>query len=313
MKIIVTGKGIDGCRDAAMFWAASQAAPMRRVIVDGLVSLMDFCTPGPQYASGGYIADSKFINADTVINGSQQQYFVRNSEIPGWSNGVWNQVFMYTTGAPETNFSEDLLETYTNVTPDWSVRREKPYLVIDEDGKWMVARPQATSNSFTSNFGITYNRLSRYLIADPSTSVSEINDAIENKIGVLFTPGVYDLDEGIVVDHRNRTLLGLGHPSLHSSTMGDPLISTTLNARNVSIAGLMLDANFPAEVQMIVGSTPEEPGNRFNPTTLSDVFFRIGGRYPGRVDTSLIVNQNHVLLDHIWAWRGDHGLEGTIG
>ena len=31
---------------------------------------MDYCTEGPQYASGGYLADSR---AGTVINGSQQQ------------------------------------------------------------------------------------------------------------------------------------------------------------------------------------------------------------------------------------------------
>ena len=39
------------------FWAVSQAAPMRRVHVNGLVTLMDYCT-GPSFASGGFIADS---------------------------------------------------------------------------------------------------------------------------------------------------------------------------------------------------------------------------------------------------------------
>ena len=51
---------------------------------------MDYCTAGPQFASGGFIADSK---TEPVINGSQQQWLTRNSEIGPWSNGVWNQVF----------------------------------------------------------------------------------------------------------------------------------------------------------------------------------------------------------------------------
>ena len=59
------------------FWAVSQAAPMRRVHVNGLTTLMDYCT-GPSFASGGFIADSAF-DASTVINGSQQQWLVRNS------------------------------------------------------------------------------------------------------------------------------------------------------------------------------------------------------------------------------------------
>jgi hypothetical protein len=39
------------------FWAVSQAAPMRRVAINGPMTLMDYCT-APSFASGGFIADS---------------------------------------------------------------------------------------------------------------------------------------------------------------------------------------------------------------------------------------------------------------
>src|SRR6516165_8321491 len=68
------------------FWAVSQAAPMRRVHINGQTTLMDYCT-GPSYASGGFIADSQF--SGNIVNGSQQQWLVRNSTLNGWSNGVW--------------------------------------------------------------------------------------------------------------------------------------------------------------------------------------------------------------------------------
>src|SRR6184192_3196338 len=71
------------------FWAVSQAAPMRRVDVNGPTTLMDYCT-GPSLASGGFIADSRL---GSIVNGSQQQWLTRNSTIGSWSNGVWNQVF----------------------------------------------------------------------------------------------------------------------------------------------------------------------------------------------------------------------------
>jgi hypothetical protein len=50
-----------------------------------------------------------------------------------------------------------------------------------------------------------------------------------------------------------------------------------------------------------------------NPTTLSDVYFRVGGPHVGKADIALEVNSNHVLIDHTWVWRADHGVEGFSG
>src|SRR3954464_14281226 len=91
LTLHINATGQDGCRSTANFWAVSQAVSMRRVdVTGGTLSLMDYCTAGPQYASGGFIADSR---TGPVINGSQQQWLTRNSTIGSWSNGVWNQVF----------------------------------------------------------------------------------------------------------------------------------------------------------------------------------------------------------------------------
>jgi len=125
MTIHVTGS--TGCRSSADFWAVSQAAPIRRVNMSGSnLTLFDYCTAGPQFASGGFIADSQ-IDAGTpnvIINGSQQQFYVRNSNIGTWTNGVWNQVFSGVVGAPAQSYPNP---TYTTLatTP---VSREKPFL-----------------------------------------------------------------------------------------------------------------------------------------------------------------------------------------
>jgi Pectate lyase superfamily protein len=98
LTIDVNAAGQDGCRATANFWAVSQAASMRRVVVrNNTLSLMDYCTAGPQFASGGFVADSSLPN---TLNGSQQQWLTRNSDIAGWTNGVWNQVFSGVVGAP---------------------------------------------------------------------------------------------------------------------------------------------------------------------------------------------------------------------
>src|SRR5678816_4056161 len=71
-NLTINVMGLDGCRASANFWAVSQAAPMRRVnVTGGNLSLMDYCTAGPQFASGGFISDSQ---TGFVINGSQQQF-----------------------------------------------------------------------------------------------------------------------------------------------------------------------------------------------------------------------------------------------
>src|SRR5580698_6761668 len=103
-NLTINVAGQTGCQSGTDFWAVSQAAPMRRVdITGGNLSLMDYCSAGPQYASGGFIADSSF--SGNVVNGSQQQFLVRNTSLNGWSNGVWNQVFSGDPGAPAQSFS----------------------------------------------------------------------------------------------------------------------------------------------------------------------------------------------------------------
>src|SRR4051794_32539647 len=95
LRINVTTPGF-GCYTGE-FWAVSQAAPMRRVDVNGNTTLMDYCT-GPSFASGGFIADSRF--SSSIVNGSQQQWFTRNSTIGGGAEGVWEPGFFGGQGAP---------------------------------------------------------------------------------------------------------------------------------------------------------------------------------------------------------------------
>ena len=46
-NLTINVAGGSGCQTATEFWAVSQAAPMRRVVVNGGVSLMDYCTARP--------------------------------------------------------------------------------------------------------------------------------------------------------------------------------------------------------------------------------------------------------------------------
>ena len=129
LSIQVNKQGADGCRNSGNFWAVSQAVSMRRVQVSGAnLTLMDYCSAGPQYASGGFIADSKL---PYVVSGSQQQWLTRNSVVDGWSNGVWNQACSGVPGAPDDAGYPNPPYTTLASTP---LSREKPYLYVDGSG-----------------------------------------------------------------------------------------------------------------------------------------------------------------------------------
>jgi hypothetical protein len=173
LTINVAGKG--GCQSGE-FWATSQAAPMRRVHVNGFMTLMDYCT-APSFASGGFIADSRL--SDTVVNGSQQQYLVRNSSVGTWSNGVWNQVFAGVQGAPAQAFPTP---PYTTLDTN-PASREKPFLYIDANGRYKVFVPDARFNTSGTTWanGQTPGHsipIEDFFIAKPTDSVKSINNAL---------------------------------------------------------------------------------------------------------------------------------------
>jgi hypothetical protein len=299
-----------GCYNGE-FWAVSQAAPMRRVQVNGQTTLMDYCT-GPSFASGGFIADSRF--GGQIINGSQQQFFVRNSTLGGgWTNGVWNQVFAGDVNAPAQCFPgvPNGCGPYTTiaVTP---ASREKPYLYVDGNDDWRVFVPDAAASSTGPTWSASSNTpghslpLSSFFVARPTVSVKAINNALARGRNLLLTPGVYNLDRTIKVKQPNAIVVGLGFATLTPTTGRAAL--TAAGVPGVDISGLIVDAGpVNSPVLMQLGTPDEGASSASNPSAVQDVFFRVGGPHPGKATVSLTVDSSHVILDDIWAWRADHG------
>ncbi|WP_127361423.1 adenylyl cyclase [Actinacidiphila soli] len=311
LSIKINATGQSGCRASADFWAVSQAVSMRRLNVSGgNLSLMDYCTAGPQFASGGYIADSKL---PSVTSGSQQQWLTRNTEVAGWSNGVWNQVFSGVVGAPaETGFPNPPYTTL-DTTP---VSREKPYLFVGTDGTYNVRVPSAQKNSRGVSWanGITPGRtvpIGDFFVATPSDSVQAINNALSRGKNLLLTPGVYDIAQSIKVKRADTVVLGIGQATLTAVDGSTPI--EVSDVPGVVIAGVTVDAGL--EKSPVLLRVGKELGNNHrssadDPTTLSDVYFRVGGPHVGKADVALEVNSDNVLIDHTWVWRADHGVEG---
>jgi hypothetical protein len=295
------------CRRTAEFWATSQASPVRRVEFNGPTSLMDYCSK-PSYASGGFIADSKF-SGSPVLSGSQQQFLVRNSTLDGWSNGLWNQVFSGDVGAPAQNFGSGGQYTTLAASP---VTAEEPFLRVDSSGNYSVFAPAVRHGSVGPSWASgptpgTAIPIGRFFIATPRDPVPVINAALARGQNLILTPGVYSLHQSIEVTRPDTVVLGLGFPTM---VPANGVVSMRVaSVPGVKLSGMIFAAgpvNSPILLQ--VGGQPglglADPAD---PTLVQDVFFRIGGATPGQATTSLVVNSSQVILDDIWAWRADHG------
>ena len=247
-NLTINVAGLTGCFAGEEVWAASQASPMRRVEINGNTTLMDYCDGSPDWASGGFIADSE-LNG-TVENGSQQQYITRNTDIGSWTNGVWNQVFCGDPGAPAQSFGSTSVpaggpEPYTTLGT-CPVTQEEPYLYTDSSGNYNVFVPSVRTNSSGPSWasgntpGTSLSVNSTFYIVNSSSTIAQINAALAAGENLLFTPGVYSYASTINVTKADTKIIGLGFATL-IPTAGQTTISVA-DVGGVNISGLILDA-----------------------------------------------------------------------
>ncbi|MFD9125240.1 RICIN domain-containing protein [Kitasatospora sp. NPDC059571] len=281
-------------------WAVSQAAPYRRMHVRGNLQLDD-----GGWSSGGFMADSEIDGQ--VRSGSQQQWLSRNTQWGSWAGSNWNMVFVGDTNAPANSFPNP---PYTTVaqTP---VVREKPFLYVDAAGAYQVFVPALrTGTSGTTWAGGSQAGSSlpidRFYIVKPGATAADINGQLAQGKNLLFTPGVYHLDQTLNVTRADTVVLGLGLATLVPDN-GVTAVNVA-DVDGVKLAGLLIDAGpVNSPVLMQIGPNGSSADHSADPTSLHDVFFRIGGAGVGRATQSLVVNSNNVIGDHMWLWRADHG------
>ena len=298
-------RGIEGLAvtptGGTMQWAVSQAVPFRRMHVLGDLVLHQ----QRGWASGGWISDS-LIDGNTD-SGSQQQWISRNSEWRSWTGSNWNMVFVGMVHAPQGEWPTP---PYTTVaqTP---VVREKPFLMVDERGRWSVRVPSLRTDSagITWRNGHTPGRsipLSAFYVAHPGDTAAGINARLAQGKNLLITPGIYELSEPIRVTQPDTVVLGLGFATL--KPINGTAALTTADADGIIIAGLLIDAGeTKSPVLMEVGADGSKASHAQNPIALHDLFFRVGGAGVGRAGVNLRINSNDTIIDHTWIWRADHG------
>jgi hypothetical protein len=258
------------------------------------------------WASGGFMADT--LVDGQVRSGSQQQWLSRNTNWGSWTGQNWNMVFVGAQNAPAGTFPNP---PYTKVaqTP---IIREKPYLYVDNAGAYQVFVPALKANtagpSWTSGTPAGQSLpISQFYIAKPGVSAATLNAELAAGKNLLFTPGIFRLSEPLRITRPDTVVLGLGLATL-MPTNGNSAI-TVADVDGVKVAGVLIDAApTNSALLMEVGPTGSSANHSANPTSLHDVYFRIGGSAVGKATETLRINSDNVILDHAWLWRGDHSI-----
>eukprot|EP01079_Euglenida_sp_SAG-EU17-18_P006715 gene6715-162_t len=334
-----------------MMWAVSQAAPLRRVEVDNDLLLFQYEPPIPQVhllhnpttngnillqfgvflffaepageASGGYMANMNVgVNGGHVKPGSQQQFFARDSTIVAWEGGVWNMVFSGVKGAPASHCSDVPNNPYTTV-PQTPAVAEKPYITVDNSGKFYLQVPPLKQSSSGFNFdttGTTSVGFENVYVTSLSDTASIINAKLSAGLHIVFSAGIYQIDSPLLVSHKGQVLLGLGLATLVSSAQNT--IISVGDVDGIRIAGLLLQAGPPkgstvAPSLLTWGTGTGYAGSPLAPGIIADVFGRVGGPdgtaiNPVAADKMFHIINGNVMIDNTWLWRADHAQGGPV-
>jgi hypothetical protein len=301
---------LGGQTSGVLDWGVSQGASLRRENIQG----------GLRYANVDCNESSGGFTADIAISGltnacSQQQWYTRNSALPanGWNSFVWNFVFSGVTNAPAQNYPGTSPTIAITNIPTTPVSREKPFLYVDGSGNYNVFVPTLKTNSSGTSWaagglGTGHSMpISDFLIATPSSTLAQINAALAAGQSLILTPGIYQYSGAINVTNANTIVLGMGYATLVPQSGTSAL--TVADVDGVQVAGVIIDAGPVNSTVLLEVGNPNGPNNNHatNPTSLNDVFFRVGGATAGTATTSFQVDSGNVILDNIWAWRADHG------
>ncbi|SDK81062.1 Chitobiase/beta-hexosaminidase C-terminal domain-containing protein [Lentzea albidocapillata subsp. violacea] len=288
-------------------WAVAQAAPFRRMDVRGNLALYP---ASYGFASGGYTADTRVSGQTASV--SQQQWYTRDSNYGSWNGGVWNMVFSGTPGAPATTFPNPP-STNLATTP---ISRDVPYLYLDGN-QYRVFLPSLRTNASGAswiNGGTpgTSLPMSQFYVVKSGDTAATINAALGQGCNLFFTPGIYNVNQTINITRPDTVVLGIGYATI--VPQNGVTAMQVADVDGVRIKGILFDAGTTLSNSLLtVGPAGSSASHAANPTTLQDVFFRVGGAIAGKATNSLVVNSNNTIIDHSWIWRADHGNAGTWG
>jgi hypothetical protein len=294
-------------------WTVSQSTSARRLLIESTSKYISDIGSDNFWGSGGFIADTHYTTMRPNWGG-QQQWYTRNTVFPSGSSamgGSYNMVWQGCVNPPLA----DAINSTIATTP---VIREKPFLFIDDDKEYKVFVPAWQKDRIGLSWskkamgkGKIQDLLREWYVAKEGDTDVEINRALQTGKNIFFTPGHYALNAPIQVNRKDAILLGAG---IASVTL-EPTEKNTWGCiyaddkDGIIIAGLLMDSFNSTTYQIRIGEEGANADHSANPILLTDITCRVGGVQSKNIQihTAMQINSNHVVGDHFWLWRADHG------
>lgn len=294
-------------------WTVSQSTSARRLLIESTSKYISDVGDTNFWGSGGFIADTRYTSSRPDWGG-QQQWYTRNTVFPSGSGamgGAYNMVWQGSVNAPQTNDVNTPIPT----TP---IIREKPFLFIDDDGEykvfvpaWQKDRVGVSWSSTDMGKGKIQDLLTEWYVAKEGDTDVEINKALKAGKNIFFTPGHYALNAPIQVNRKDAILLGAGIASVTLEPTGENRWGCIYvdDKDGIIVSGLLMDSFNSTTYQIRVGNEGTDANHATNPILLADITCRVGGVQSKNIQihVSMQLNSNHVVGDHFWLWRADHG------
>ena len=148
--------------------------------------------------------------------------------------------------------------------------------------------------------------ITKFYVVKAGDTAATINAALASGLNLLVTPGVYHLSAPLNITRPDTVVLGLGLATLVPDN-GVTAI-TTADVDGINISGLIISAGTTNSSSLVqIGPAGSSTSHPSDPTTLQDVFFRVGGDAAGKATQSLVVNSANTVGSDLWIWRADHG------
>ena len=300
-----------GCTNSAEMWSASQAAPIRRAIINGSVVFQDYCAT-QNFASGGFIADSQ-VSGDLNFYGNQQ-YMVRNSAIGGANgcpNGPVEHGLLRGQGRAGAGLHRPVRAEHGPAGEPGDRGRAVPVhrlaaaITTSSFPRSSTIRParpgpaaakparpsRCRSSSWPARARPPWPSPPRWPWARTSSS---------RPASTTWTSPSWSAVPDTVV-------LGLGLATLVPQHGNAAMI--VVPNQGVKLSGLIIDAGPVNSPVLLSVGIPGLGGSATDPDLIQDVFFRIGGAEttPVSATVSLLDNAANSIIDDVWAWRADHG------
>ena len=323
----------------ALRWHTSQAAPARNLEVSGGYSVV--CNSGDTcWGSGGYFADIKFSGGNT--HGYMgQQWFQRNCDMTA-VGGSKNTVSVGIKGAVKQTpwvdaapFIAEKPHFVANKDGTFSLHMFAPEQ--DKVGASPTSAPLRKSIQITKGM----------LVKPGGHTGAELSAQLADKQVLIFLPGIHTISGSISVASDDSVIYGLGYPQLKQAAGGwlidvkDGLSHVTIvgfmpQSSADSEGIIRWGATAAAAAEPALATTPDAPavaapmaetpaaaalatrGNASASTRgscskasytnfIQDIFPVFGGTGGGIVDKAIEINDDCVIVDHIWIWAADHG------